>query len=266
MKITGTNLSAKSDDGDMFFNAIDFSFETGKLSIIATDDSQKAVTFCMLASGRLRKYRGTVSIRQDDGKVQESIVGLYGIRKVTAVPYVPKIGEPDEYLKLWCVLKEEFLFANKNLPKNKILDYIQVKTGEQFPDPEAVRMKDISNVERVKMFTEIAIMRPNVRFVFVTLPEKYGGFPASWFKEIKKLQTKDIAIILLTSKVTAAALGEEYYDLDSQMRFYPSVPENLSIYNLVQNSELLKKNDVEVDEAVKNLKLAISKRYELGGG
>jgi hypothetical protein len=49
MEIEGKNLSAKSDDGEVFFSAIDFAFKTGTLNIIATDDKQKAVTFCMLA-------------------------------------------------------------------------------------------------------------------------------------------------------------------------------------------------------------------------
>jgi hypothetical protein len=212
----------------------------------------------------LRKYRGTVSIKLDDGKTQESLVGLYEIRKVTAVPYVPKIGAPDAFLKLWRVLKEEFLYANKNLTKNQILDYIQQETDNQFPDPESIKVKDISNAERVKMFTEIAIMRPNVRFVFLTLPEKYGGMPESWFREIRKLQTKDIAIILLTSKMTAAAIGEDYYDLDVGMRFCKIDTDVQNAFNLQQYDESRAEIEAEIQDAVKNLEAAISKRYEAG--
>ncbi|MDR1032608.1 MAG: hypothetical protein LBL84_01195 [Candidatus Nomurabacteria bacterium] len=224
MQIEGKNIGVRGDDGTVLFNTVDFLFETGKMSIIATDDRQKAVTFSMLASGRLRNYDGTISLNLGDDKKHRSLLALYEIRKVTAVPYVPKIGEPDGFLKLWRVLKEEFLFANKNVSKKNVLNFIKKETNGQFPNPTDIKVKDLPNAIRLKMFTKLAVMRPDVKFFFVTLPERYGGLPDVWFKEIKKLQTKDNAIILLTSKVVAEVLNQDYYDLDNAMRLHQRKP------------------------------------------
>jgi hypothetical protein len=218
MQIKGRNIGVKGDDGEVFFNGIDFSFKTGELGIVATDNTQRAVAFSMLASGRLRHYDGVVSLNLGDGKQRESVFALYEIRQATAVPDMPKIGEPDGFLKLWRVLKEEFLFANKNVSKKDILDFITRETDDQFPNPANLKVKDLPNAMRLKIFTKLAAMRPNVKFIFVTLPEKYGGLPNVWFKEVKKLQTKDNAIILITSKVVVEVLKQDYYDLDDGMR------------------------------------------------
>ncbi|MDR1032615.1 MAG: hypothetical protein LBL84_01235 [Candidatus Nomurabacteria bacterium] len=217
MRIVGKNVSVRSG-GEVFFDSIGFSFTTGELSIVATDDRQKAVAFSMLVSGRLRNHDGTISLNSSDGQKRQSLIALYEIRKVTAVPYVPKIGEPDEFLKLWRVLKEEFLFADKNVSKKDILDFIAQETDGQFPNPAGLRVKDLPNAMRLKVFTKLAAMRPDVKFIFVTLPEKYGGLPNVWFNEVKKLQTKDNTIVLITSKVVVEVLNQDYYDLDDGMR------------------------------------------------
>jgi hypothetical protein len=218
MRIAGESISVKGSGGEVFFNSVDFSLATGKLSIMATDDRQKAVAFSMLASGRLRNYDGTISLNSGDGQKRQSLFALCEIRKATAVPYVPKIGEPEEFLKLWRVLKEEFLFAGKNVSKKDILGFIARETDNQFPNPAGLKVKDLPNTMRLKIFTKLAAMRPNVKFIFVTLPEKYGGLPNVWLKEIKKLQTTDNAIVLITSKVVVEVLNQDYYDLDDGMR------------------------------------------------
>jgi hypothetical protein len=219
MRIVGKNISARGGS-EVFFDSVDFSFETGSLNIVATDSAQRAVTFSMLASGRLLSYGGTISLDSDDDKKRRNLFILREIRKVTAVPCVPKIGEPDEFLKLWKVLKEEFLFAGKIISKKNILDFIAREIDNQFPNPATVKVKDLPNAVRLKIFTKLAATRPNVKFIFVTLPEKHGGLPGVWFKEIKKLQTKDNAIILITSKVVAEALKQDYHDLDNAMHLH----------------------------------------------
>jgi hypothetical protein len=220
MQIEGRNIGLKSDEGDVLFNDIGFSFKTGEFSIIATDDTQKAVAFSMLATGRLRKYEGTLSIVSDDGEKRQSILGLRQIRQMTAVPFVPKIGEPDEFLKAWRVLKEEFLFAGRAVSRAYILDYMSKVTGLGTNELKSARIKDLTETAHIRIFTELAAMRPGVSFIFVTLPERYGGLPHEWLRELKELQSDENAIILLTTKMAVQLLGEDYYDLDDGMRFH----------------------------------------------
>jgi hypothetical protein len=217
MWIEGKNLTVKNDEGDILFDDISFSFGTGEFAILATDDTQKAVAFSMLATGRLRKYEGTVSIISDDGAERGSIFGLRDIRKMTAVPFVPVIGEPDEFLKAWQVLKEEFLFTGRAVSREYALDYMAGVIGVEAGDLKSLRVKDLTISSRVKMFTGLAAMRPGVKFIFVTLPERYGGLPDEWFHTIRETQTEDNAVILITTKLVAELLGESYYDLDRGM-------------------------------------------------
>jgi hypothetical protein len=238
MWIKGENLNVKSDEGDILFEDISFSFETGEFVLIATDDAQKAVAFSMLASGRLRKYGGVLSIVTDEGKERARLFGLRDIRAVTAVPFVPGIGEPDEFLKAWRVLKEEFLFAGQKVSRSFILDYLAETMGDESDGaaeggddvtagagagkPASLRIKDLKHTSRIKLFTELAAMRPHVRFIFVTLPDRYGGLPQEWLGKIKESQTEDNAVILITSKTVAELLREHYqeryYDLDRGMK------------------------------------------------
>jgi hypothetical protein len=234
MWIKGENLSVRSDEGDFLFEDISFSFGAGEFVLIATDDAQKAVAFSMLASGRLRKYKGVLSIVSGEGKERTSLFGLRDIRAATAVPFVPGIGEPDEFLKAWRVLKEEFLFAGKKVSRSFILDYlagVMAGEGDDAADGEgsgaardaaSLRIKDLKHTSRIRIFIELAAMRPRVRFIFVTLPDRYGGLPREWFGKIREAQTEDNAVILITSKMVAELLrehyGERYYDLDLGMK------------------------------------------------
>jgi hypothetical protein len=222
MRIEGKNLSVRSDEGDILFDGIDFSFETGEFTILATDDAEKAAAFSMLATGRLRKYGGLLSIVPSHGKERHSILGLREIRGMTAVPFVPKIGEPDDFLKAWRVLQEEFLFAGREVSRAYVLDYMANAMDGENMDLVKAKIKDLKHISRIKMFTELAAMRPNVRFIFVTMPERYGGLPDEWFDKIKDVQTEDNAVILITSKMAAellrARFGERYYDLDDGMK------------------------------------------------
>jgi integrase len=220
MQIEGRNIGLKNDEGDVLFDDIGFSFKTGEFSIIATDDTQKAVAFSMLATGRLRKYEGTLSIVSDDGEKCQSILGLRQIRQMTAVPFVPKIGEPDEFLTAWRVLKEEFLFAGKAASRAYILDYMSKVTGLDTSELKSVRIKDLTTTARVRIFAELATMRPGVSFIFVTLPERCGGLPHEWLRELKELQDDENAIILYSTKMAVYVLDEDFYDLDDGMRFH----------------------------------------------
>jgi hypothetical protein len=218
MRIEGRNLSVKTDDGDILFDDISFSFGTGEFVMLATDDTQKAVTFSMLATGRFRKYEGTVSIVSDDGTERKSIFGLRDIRNMTAVPFVPIIGEPNEFLKAWRVLKEEFLFAGKVVSREFVLDYMREAMDGETRDLKSLRIKDLTISSRIKIFTGLAAMRPGVKFIFVTLPERYGGLPGEWLETIRNTQRDDNAVILLTTKLVAELTGESYYDLDRGMK------------------------------------------------
>jgi hypothetical protein len=236
--LKGEHISVKNDEGDTLFGDMNFSFVTGEFSLLATDDAQKAVTFSMLASGRLRRYEGVLSIGTGEGEGRTGLFGLRDIRAVTAVPFVPGIGEPDEFLKAWRVLKEEFLFAGKRVSRSFVLDYLaeainseggDAADGEDGAvigvgprDAASLRIKDLKHITRIKIFTELAAMRPRVRFIFVTLPDRYGGLPQEWFESVRGAQTEDNAIILITSKTVAELLREDYreryYDLDRGMK------------------------------------------------
>jgi hypothetical protein len=194
----------------------------------------------------LRKYKGVLSIVSGEGVERASLFGLRDIRGMTAVPFVPGIGEPDEFLKAWRVLKEEFLFAGKRVSRSFVLDYLaEVMNGEGDDgagddgadddgaaggigaagggtlEVASLRIKDLKHTSRIKIFTELAAMRPRVRFIFVTLPERYGGLPQEWFGKIREVQTEDNTVILITSKTVAELLREHYresyYDLDRGM-------------------------------------------------
>ncbi|MDR1432143.1 MAG: hypothetical protein LBI99_08480 [Propionibacteriaceae bacterium] len=224
MQIEGKNLSVKNDEGDVLFDNMSFLFRTGEFTILATDDTQKAVTFAMLASGRLRKYTGSLSASEELGTAAEAAFNLRELRNMTAVPFVPVIGEPDEFLKAWRVLKEEFLFAGENVSRESVLEYMGSVMGVGPAGLASLRLKSVPGPVRIKMFTELAAMRPGVRFVFVTHPERYAGLPNEWFAAIKEIQHGDNAVILLTTKVVAEFLNEGYYDLDDSMKYREPKP------------------------------------------
>jgi hypothetical protein len=235
MRIEGKHVTVKNEDGDVVLRDLSFSFETGQLAILATDDVERAVTFAMAASGRLRKYKGVIGIVEQNGPRQEDILGLREIRALTAVPFVPVIGEPDPYLKAWRVLKEEFLFARERMSRRQVIEYLS-QVIDQTPHAEvpggsegqgralasaksvgSLRMKDLDPLVRIRIFTELAARRPGVRFVFVTLPERFGGLPEAWFGSIEAIRTERNAVILTTTRVVAELIGRPYYDIDHGM-------------------------------------------------
>ncbi|MDR1448484.1 MAG: hypothetical protein LBI63_05995 [Candidatus Ancillula sp.] len=242
MRIKGTRLSVVNNGDLRLFNDISFSFSMGELTVVATDSTQKATTFSMLASGRLRKYQGTLSIVSSEGKKRpnffldasidkstlsvvpseskkhQSLFDLHKIRSMTAVVFTPIIDEPDEFLKAWQIISEEFTFAGKNSSRQYALDYLEQEISEDIGNPKLVRIKDLDSIDRIKIFTKLAAARPGVKFIFITMPERYGGLPNRWFKEIQAVQTENNSVILITTKIVAKLLKRPYYDLDNGMK------------------------------------------------
>jgi hypothetical protein len=236
VRIEGKHVTVKSEDGEVMLDDLSFSFATGEIAVLATDDLEKATAFAMAATGRLRKYSGTVSIVSDQGAESKSVMGLRRIRELTAVPFVPEVGEPDGYLRAWRVLKEEFLFAGKAASRREVLACL-AEAGAATASPlgqagpaalARMRLKDVDPVTRIRLFTQLAAARPGVRFVFVTVPERYGGLPGDWFKQVEATGTEANAVIVITTRAAAHLLARPYLDIDHGMRPReprPGVPE-----------------------------------------
>ena len=67
-------------------------------------------------------------------------------------------------------------------------------------------MRSLPADARVRLFCELALLRPGVTGLIVTSPERHGGEPALWYSALADIAARGTTILIVTDAVTADAL------------------------------------------------------------
>ena len=75
---------------------------------------------------------------------------------------------------------------------------------------------------RVAVLARLAVLRPDVRFVVITLPEQHGGLPEWWLQIAEGLAAEGFGVIVTTSPTTAANLEARVVELGGAIAEVPA--------------------------------------------
>jgi hypothetical protein len=69
-----------------------------------------------------------------------------------------------------------------------------------------LRLRALPSADRVRLFSELALLRPGVSALIVTSPERHGGSPAEWYDSLAAIAERGITIAVVTDAATSDLL------------------------------------------------------------
>ncbi len=171
-------------------------FESGRATLARAETEQRPTVLGLLASGRMRPDSGTVTV---DGRADAA-----AIRRAIALVDAPDVSDPAPNVTVAGVAAEELMFAG--VPSNPVsvsrwLDDLGLRDVARIP------IANVDPIVRLRLLTELAILRDDVEGLVLVSPDRHGGDPLEWWALAKRLADRGFAVLVIAGEASAAPLG-----------------------------------------------------------
>ena len=158
------------------------------VTLLAVETAERPMLVSMLLGGRLRAASGSVDT--DSARV--------------ALVDTPVVAEPVPGVSLMSVVTEEFSFAGRSASRGAVRAFLE---QHELLGYAKVPVRALPPADRVRLFSELALLRDGVEALVVTSPERHGGNPADWFGTLTAIGERGITVIVVTDLPTAELLS-----------------------------------------------------------
>lgn len=142
-------------------------------------------------AGRLHLDRGSVRIGPDPSRRR--------LQREVALVDVPGVSEPDENLLLQTVVAEELALAGARTGSRAVRRW----AAEHGVEPWLrTPMEAVPARERTRVLANLAAQREAVRFLVLTLPDRFGEPPSSWLPHARDLARRGFGVLVTAGPVT----------------------------------------------------------------
>ena len=171
-------------------------FRTGEVTFARAETEQRPTVLGLIASGRMRPDSGTVTI---DGRTD-----FGAMRRRIALVDAPDVCEPAPDVTVAGIVAEELMFAGlashplavrRRLAEMGAADYARYAIGTVPP------------TLRIRLLTELALLRAGVEGVVIVSPDRHGGDPVEWWRFARELAGRGIAVLVVAGDASAAAIA-----------------------------------------------------------
>lgn len=167
----------------------------GVPTVVRVETAERPMLVSMLLGGRIRAESGM--IRVDDR------ADLPALRRHTALVDTPIAAEPVAGVGLSTVVAEELTFAGLPAGRRVVRSFLEQHELLRFA---RVPMRALPANDRVRLLSELALVRPGVRAIILTSPERHGGEPEGWYPALRQIASRGITVVVVTDAVTADLL------------------------------------------------------------
>jgi ABC-2 type transport system ATP-binding protein len=171
------------------------SVSDGAPAVITVETAERPMLVSLLLAGRLRPDAGRVTV---DGAPD-----LDELRTRSALVDTPVVAEPTPGLALAGIVAEEFSFAGLPASRSAVRGFLE---DHGLADYAREPIRVLPPTARVRLFSELALLRPGVDFLIITSPERHGGEPAEWFDALAAIGERGTAIAIVTDAATSDIL------------------------------------------------------------
>lgn len=181
---------------DAALPATTIAFETGRAALSRAETEQRPTVLGLIASGRMRPDSGAVTI---DGRTD------YGaMRRRVALIDAPDVCEPAPDVTVAGIVAEELMFAGlashplavrRRLAEFGAAEYARYAIGTVPP------------TVRIRLLTELALLRKGVEGVVIVSPDRHGGDPVEWWGFARELAERGLAVLVVAGDASAAAIA-----------------------------------------------------------
>lgn len=167
----------------------------GTPSVLSVETAERPMLVSMLLGGRLRPDHGSVTV---DGNADLDV-----LRRRSALVDTPVVSEPNPGATLAAVVAEEFVFASRRASRRSVLRFLAEHGLARYG---RVPVRALPPSHRVRLFCELALLRPGVEALILTSPERHGGEPSDWFDALREIAERGVTVVIVTDAVTADLL------------------------------------------------------------
>lgn len=170
-------------------------FETGHASLVVAETEQRPTVLGLVASGRMKTDRGTVTI---DGRVDAKT-----LRRRIALVDAPVVSEPEPNVSVTGVVAEELMFAG-----HAPTPFAAARWLESI-GLDAIAGLPIGNVEpsmRIRLLLELAALRTDVEGLVLVAPDRHGGEPLDWWRIAEEFAERGYAVLVIAGHASRTAI------------------------------------------------------------
>ena len=162
---------------------------------VAVETENAPTLASLVAGGRMRPETGRVTI---DGRADDA-----AIRASFALVDTPTVAEPFAALTVVQVAREELALAGLRADKASARLLLE-EIG--LDEHERTRLSALPTELRVRLLCELAVLRPEVRGLVLTTPERHGGDVAAWLSVVHDLVGRDYTVLTITGFAALATI------------------------------------------------------------
>ena len=160
---------------------------SGQVTALVGEPGHSHTALALALAGRLRLDAGVVTL---DGSTLEQ-----PLQRAVALVDVPGVSEPDELVPFATILGEELAMAGQPATRSAVRSFavgVEVRA----------RTENVPVVSRTALLLRTAALRPGVRFVVLTLPDRWGVTPEEWEPLARELAGRDLGVVVTVGETS----------------------------------------------------------------
>lgn len=171
---------------------------SGQRLLVAGEPGHGHTALALALAGRLAVDAGHVEL--------DGVRSGRRLRRAVALVDVPGVSEPDDVLPLHTVVGEELAMAGRSARETSrrgVQAFLDERgIGHLAPDQLQAVPADV----RTRVLTEIAATRPGVLALVLTVPDRFGGDPATWWQLAGEFAAAGYAVVVTCTDASAYQL------------------------------------------------------------
>lgn len=168
----------------------------GMRILVTGEPGHGHAALALVVGGRMKPSSGQVLLDAADDRPR--------LRHAVALVDTPGVTEPDGVIPVATMVAEELSMAGRRARRADVAPWLN-RLGLSGRDP----VDDLSAIERTWLLAELAALRPGVRALVLTLPDRHGGNPLDWWALAGSLADRGFAVIVQSLDASAQVIGME---------------------------------------------------------
>jgi hypothetical protein len=196
MRITLTEVTKGPKNSALPSTSLEF--HSGTVTLARAETERRPTVLGLIASGRMRPDSGRVEL---DGSTDYS-----ALRSRVALVDAPGVCEPAADVTVAEVVAEELMFAGR-IGHRRAVSGVLAALG--LAEDGRSNMADLGPDARIRLLTELAVLRDGVEGLVLCSPDRHGGDPLGWWMVVTALADRGYAVLAIAGDASAHAIAAQ---------------------------------------------------------
>jgi len=194
--VDDVSVAGTAGEHEPFVEHVSLTAPAGEVSLVATDPGIPQVALALALGGRVPLLGGRVTAGAASAAAP--------LQRCTRLVDVADVTSPEEAIAVRAVVQEELALAERPASRAAVAAFLD---DHDVADAGARSWGRLPAAVRTSLLLELGALHPHVRVLVLAGPERHGGDPAPWLETCHRLAATGLAVIVLTTAATVAALS-----------------------------------------------------------